>query len=270
VSRYGFGDDVPRTGEAGLDDNGTPQHSGIIERDLNRRLHDILARELGQRILSGDYPPGHLFPGEIEFSAQLDLSRSALREAFRILSAKGFVESRPKAGTRVTDAKCWNRLDPDVLAWQFASEPSRAFLRDLFELRMIVEPAAAAAAATRRTDQQVRAMADALDEMGVHGLSNEQGRVADQRFHSVVIEAARNDLLATLSSSIMAAIAWTTIFKQRRRALPRDPMPEHRALHAAIAARDSEAAREAMVVLIDLALADTEISMREDEEQPTQ
>src|SRR3546814_12526464 len=73
-------------------------------------------------------------------------------------------------------------------------------------------------------------MADALDAMATHGLATEQGRAADQRFHSLVIEAARNQLLSTLSSSIMAAVAWPTIFTQRRRALPRDPMPEHRAL----------------------------------------
>src|SRR3546814_11475699 len=94
-------------------------------------------------------------------------------------------------------------------------------------------------------------MADALDAMATHGLATEQGRAADQRFHSLVIEAARNQLLSTLSSSIMAAVAWTTIFKQRRRALPRDPMPEHRALHPAIVSGDAEAPRADMVVLID-------------------
>src|SRR3546814_11781242 len=71
----------------------------------------------------------------------------------------------PRAGTRVTDPARWSRLDPDVLAWQFASEPSPAFLRDLFELRLVVEPAAAAAAAARHTEDQARQMADALDAM---------------------------------------------------------------------------------------------------------
>ncbi|MCM8730631.1 FadR/GntR family transcriptional regulator [Hephaestia sp. GCM10023244] len=251
-----------------MDDRGEPEGAGLLKGNLNRRLHSSLARELGRRILSGELPPGHLFPGEIDFSQQLDLSRSALREAFRILSAKGLVESRPKAGTHVTDPARWSRLDPDVLAWQFASEPSPEFLRDLFELRMIVEPAAAAAAAARRNEVQVAAMAAALDAMAAHGLATEEGRAADQLFHSLVIEAAHNQLLSTLSSSIMAAVAWTTIFKQRRRVLPRDPMPEHCALHAAIAAGDADGARNAMVVLIDLALADTEIAMRAEEGPP--
>src|SRR3546814_15166737 len=89
--------------------------------NLTRRLHSSLARELGRRILSGEFPPGHLFPGEIEFSHQLDLSRSALREAFRILSAKGLVESRHKAGTRSEERRvgqecvstCRSRWSPE-------------------------------------------------------------------------------------------------------------------------------------------------------------
>src|SRR3546814_18257764 len=94
---------------------------------------------------------------------------------------------------------------------------------------MVVEPAAAAAAAARHTEDQARQMADALDAMATHGLATEQGRAADQRFHSLVIEAARNQLLSPLSSSIMAAVEWTTIFQQPLRALPRAPMTEHRA-----------------------------------------
>lgn len=239
----------------------------MLKGHLNRRLHSTLARDLGRRILSAEYPVGHLFPGEIEFSEQLRISRSALREAFRILSAKGLVESRPKAGTRVTESSRWNRLDPDVLAWQFESEPTPDFIHDLFELRKIVEPAAAAAAAERHNGAQLAAMRAALADMATHSLASEAGRVADQRFHSLIIEAAGNMLLATLSSSIMAAVAWTTIFKQRSRALPRDPIPEHRDLLHAIAARDVEKARRAMVVLIELALNDTEFSMRPDESE---
>ena len=229
---------------------------------LELRLHDSIAKQLGVRILRGELPEGHLFPGEIEFSAELGVSRSVLREAFQVLSAKGLVESRPKAGTRVNVRRQWSLLDPDLLAWQFQAEPSRQFLRDLFELRMVVEPAAAALAATRRTKAQVAEMAAALDLMAANGLATEAGRRADQRFHVAMIEATRNDAIIALSSSIMAAIAWTTIFKQRKRALPRDPMPEHRRLLKAIADREPKRAERAMAELVRLALSDTELSMR--------
>jgi DNA-binding FadR family transcriptional regulator len=116
-----------------------------------RRIHRRIADQLGIDIVSGRHPPGTILPKEVQASAKLRVSRTAYREAVRILTAKGLVESRPKAGTRVSERQRWNFLDPDVLAWVFSSEPSEAFVRALFELREIVEPQAAALAAQRRT-----------------------------------------------------------------------------------------------------------------------
>ncbi|MEG9525665.1 MAG: FadR family transcriptional regulator, partial [Hyphomicrobiales bacterium] len=208
----------------GLEDIKLPLASG------SRRIHGSVARDLGVAILGGRYAPGDVLPGEIEFSEQLNVSRTAYREAIRILSAKGLVESRPRTGTRVSQRSRWNLLDPDILAWAFEAEPSETFIRDLFELRMIVEPAAAALAAERRSSLDVARMGHALEEMGRHGLATEAGRAADQAFHDLILEAARNGPLMALSSSIAAAVTWTTIFKYRRQVLPRDPMPDHRAL----------------------------------------
>ncbi len=125
-----------------------------------------------------------------------------------------------------------------------------------------MEPAAAALAAERRTEADLARMGRALDDMARHGLATPEGRAADRAFHHAVLEATRNAPLLSLSSSIAAAVSWTTLYKQRRRALPRNPMPEHRALHAAIAGGDPVEAREAMSELIRLALADTEMSMK--------
>jgi DNA-binding FadR family transcriptional regulator len=225
------------------------------------RIHGSIAHDLGVAIVSGQYAPGDILPGEIEFAEQLAVSRSAYREAVRMLAAKGLVESRPKTGTRVNPQRSWNLLDPDVLAWMFESEPSEDFIRGLFELRMIVEPAAAALAAERRDDGNLARMADALGEMARHGLGAPEGRAADQRFHDAVLEATRNAPLMSLSSSIAAAVGWTTLFKQRRSGLPRDPLPEHRALFDAIVAGDARSARLLMTELVRLALADTELSL---------
>ncbi|WP_244424020.1 FCD domain-containing protein [Methylobacterium sp. GXF4] len=162
----------------------------------------------------------------------------------------------------MTQRSRWNLLDPDILAWAFEAEPSETFIRDLFELRMIVEPAAAALAAERRSGLDISRMGHALEEMGRYGLATEIGRAADQSFHNTILEAARNGPLMALSSSIAAAVTWTTIFKQRRSALPRDPMPDHRILYEAIVAGDPAAARAAMTELVRLALADTELSLK--------
>lgn len=241
-----------------------PVAGALIQQGYGKRLRGSLAQQLAVQILSGALPEGHIFPGEIEYAEQIGISRSVLREAFRTLSAKGLVDSRPKAGTRVSPRRQWSMLDPDLLAWQFEAEPSLKFLHDLFELRMIVEPNAAELAAERRTEEHVQAMRVALDAMAQYGLATEEGRLADQQFHMVMLEATRNDAVIALASSIMAAIAWTTIYKQRKRKLPRDPIPDHRALFDAVAAGDARAARATMAELIRLALVDTEISLQTD------
>ncbi|QUD90746.1 FadR/GntR family transcriptional regulator [Phenylobacterium montanum] len=226
------------------------------------RLHGAIARTLGVAIVSGVYKPGEVLDNEIHSSEQLHVSRTAYREAVRMLAAKGLVESRPKTGTRVSDQKRWSLLDPDVLAWFFESgEPSPSFLRDIFELRMVVEPAAAALAAERRTPDDLSRMRRALQEMERHGLAVEDGQVADRHFHDAVIEATYNAPLITLASGIGAAVRWTTIFKQRRRKLPRDPLPDHWRVFDAIAAGGPDAARDAMRDLIALAQEDTRFGL---------
>ena len=217
----------------------------------------MVARDLGILIVSGRYKPGDLLDGEIEASDRLNVSRTAYREAVRILAAKGLVEVRPKIGTRISPREKWHLLDPDVLSWIFKYEPDEALLESLFELRKVVEPAAAALAAERRSEAHVEAMREALEGMAEHSLASEAGRVADQNFHSALLDATANPFLMSLTSSVAAAVTWTTIFKQRRQPLQRDPIPDHRRVYEAIAAADPEAARKAMADLVDMALLDT-------------
>ncbi|MCP3735074.1 FadR family transcriptional regulator [Sphingomonas sp. RP10(2022)] len=220
--------------------------------------HTLIARDLGIAIVTGRHPPGSVIPGEIDIAATRGVSRSVVREALRMLSAKGLVESRPKSGTRVRERAQWNLLDPDLLAWMFEGEAPASFVRSLFQLRMIVEPAAAEMAAALRSADQLLRMNAALDAMQAHGLDTADGQAADQAFHNTILEATNNELLVSLSGSIGAAVRWTTIFKFRGRARPRDPMPQHRHLYDAIAGQDSAAARDATIVLLQQAHEDTE------------
>lgn len=235
----------------------------FISDDSTLRIHQTIARDLGTAILTGRHQPGELFEGEIEASDRLGVSRTAYREAVRILIAKGMLESRPKAGTRVLPRNRWNVLDPEMLAWMFAGEPDAHFIRDLFELRGVIEPAAAEFAARRRTDEQLMVMDAALAEMARYGLSAPEGRAADQRFHNMILAATHNDALEALASSVGAAVSWTTTFKHRKKLMPRDPLPDHRAVFQAIAARDTAAARSSMAELLRLALADMDIALAE-------
>jgi DNA-binding FadR family transcriptional regulator len=230
-------------------------------RGTGRRLHGAIAHKLGTAILSGKYAPGDTLSGEVAFAEELEVSRSAYREAVQVLTAKGLVESRPKAGTKVLPRNRWNLLDPEVLAWAFAGEPDVEFVRSLFELRAIVEPAAAKLAAERRDKADIKAMKDALAAMRRHTLATDAGRAADRDFHNAILAATHNDALQVLSASIGAAVNWTTQFKQRARALPRNPIPDHVRVFDAIVAGDGAGASDAMRVLVDLALDDTRSAM---------
>ncbi len=230
-------------------------------RSTGRRLRGSIAHRLGIDIVSGVYAPGTVLSSEVEFSEALEVSRGAFREAMQVLAAKGLVESRPKTGTRVLPRARWNLLDPDVLAWAFAGEPDPVFVRGIFELRAIVEPGAARLAAERATREDLLALKGALAAMRRHTLLTEAGRAADRDFHHAILRATRNEPLAGLSATIGAAVHWTTLYKQRGRALPRNAIPDHAQVYEAIAAGDGDAAAASMRVLVELALEDTAAQM---------
>ncbi len=220
--------------------------------------HAQTARDLGIAIVTGCHPPGSILPGEYELAEQRGISRGVVREALRMLSAKGLIVSRPKMGTKVCERARWNLLDPDVLAWMFEGEPHPGFVENLFQLRMIVEPAASEIAASLRTPQQLSRMGHALEEMARYGLATAAGQAADQQFHHVILEATANELLVSLAGSIGAAVRWTTMYKHRQTRPPRDSIPQHRKLFGAIAASDAVRAHAATVALLQQAEEDTQ------------
>ena len=231
------------------------------ERGSGRRLRGAVIHALGKAVLAGDYQPGDYLPGEISHARELGVSRGAYREAVQTLIAKGLVESRPKSGTRILPRQRWNMLDPDVLAWAFSTTPDLRLLRGLFELREAIEPFAARLAAERRSDADLEIMDRALLDMDRLTLATEAGMAADRLFHETILVASDNDALIALSSGIAAGVEWSTRFKQRTRALPRDPVPAHRAVHDAIAARDGKLAAESMTCLVRQAFDDTWFGM---------
>ena len=232
-----------------------------VPAERTERLHTVIARDLGIAIAAGSLRPGDTLSGEVDSSIRLAVSRTAYREAVRILAAKGMVESRTRTGTRVSPRWRWNILDPEVLGWFLQTRPTETFVRDLFEVRLMVEPAAASLAAERRSEAQLRTMRDALAEMDRLKLSTEAGRAADRAFHDAVLQATQNEAVVALSSSVGAAIRWTTLFKHRVQKSPRDPIADHLRVLDAIAKRDAGAARACMTELVSFALADMQASL---------
>jgi DNA-binding FadR family transcriptional regulator len=220
------------------------------------RVHGTVAQEIGLAIVSGELKPGDVLDNEIEAAHLRHVSRNTYREAMRILVAKGLVSSRPRTGTRVREIHEWNVLDSDVLTWTFSGTPRPEVIHGLFELRGVVEPAAAALAAARRKPQQLNRMAHALARMKEHTLHRPEGRAADEEFHAALLECTFNPFVISLTQGVTAAITALTEYKLRLSRVERDPVPDHRRVFDAIDARDDVEAREAMEDLIRLAILD--------------
>jgi DNA-binding FadR family transcriptional regulator len=236
--------------------------AGVAAADLSRgalkrlRVHGTIAREIGMAIVSGRVLPGELLDGEIEASGRRHVSRTAYREALRILAAKGLIHSRPRTGTRVARMQEWHLLDPDVLSWTFDHAPRTEVIHGVFELRKIVEPAAAAIAALRRSQDHLDQMRRALDDMAAYTLRHPKGREADKDFHAALLAATCNPFIISMANGVTAAVNSLTEFKLRLTGIERDAVPDHVRVCDAIADMDAAAARKAMEKLIRLAILD--------------
>jgi len=226
------------------------------------RVHELIAREIGVSIVSGQLRPGRVLDTEIQASARRHVSRTAYREALRILSSKGLIHTRPRLGTRVSEVAEWHLLDNDVLDWLFSATPEPEVIHGLFELRTLVEPAAAAIAAVRRTPGQLLGREAALELMALHTLHVEEGRKADKAFHAALLASTENPFLISLTNGVTAAVDALTRYKLRLAKVERDPVPDHRRVYEAVAAQDADAARDAMDRLIRLAIQDMPASQR--------
>lgn len=226
--------------------------ANAASRTYSRRsLHGQVAHEIGARILKGDLAPGDVLPNEANLSAELNVSRTALREAIKVLAAKGLVESRPKTGTRVRPREVWNLLDPDILSWQFSSGPDAAVMRHLFEIREIVEPAAAALAAARGNREEIARMAVAYEDMVAAGDDIEAGIEPDLRFHQSILAATENELLRSLGSMIETALAAGFKASRSLDTVLRNSLPLHKKVMEAISEGDGDTARDTMQILLN-------------------
>lgn len=214
-----------------------------------RNLYDQVAQEIGQRIISGALQPGEFLPREELLSQTLSVSRSALREGLKVLGSKGLIETRQKTGSRVRDPRHWKQLDSDILAWRCALMPTQDFVEKLVEMREVIEPAAAASAAERRSPAQLariksayQAMADAPDQ--------DAWAKADLMFHESVLEATNNELLASLFSVIDAALGTFFLLSAQTAQDFKYSLPRHFDVYDAIRQKQPDAARAAMLDMI--------------------
>jgi DNA-binding FadR family transcriptional regulator len=209
-----------------------------------------VAEILGRRIVSGTLTPGTTLPNLDLLAEQFAISRLSMREAIKVLAGKGLVSSAPRRGTVVRPREEWSRLDADVLGWQIGEIPNAAFIRNLFELRRMVEPEAAALAATRASGSALAAIERAFAAMAASESHAPESIRADIVFHQAILRASGNEFVAALAPVIETSLRLT--FTVQRGAWP-DPhsfIPSHGAIIEAIKRGDGGAARAAVVALL--------------------
>lgn len=221
-----------------------------------QNLSEQVVQEIGLSIMRHDFKPGDALLSEPELSLQFNVSRTVLREALKILSAKGLIESRPRTGTRVRPRDDWNLLDPDVLAWQELVGPDRAFLIAVCEVRLMFEPVAAGLAATRATADEIaliesccQSLQDAIDSPA-HYIP------ADLQFHMAICAAAHNELLQKIMGTLDAALRSSRTITSQLSGANQNAMPLHWAITRAIGNHDAQAAESAMRELVKLTTTD--------------
>src|SRR6266704_2724412 len=167
-----------------------------------QNLCEQVVQQIGLSIMRNDFKPGDILWSEHELSAQFNVSRPILREALRMLSAKGLIETRPKTGTRVRPRADWNLLDPDVIAWQYEVGFDRSFLQAICEIRLMFEPMTAEFAAARATADEVARIEEYCQLLQGAVDSIELYIPADLQFHTAICSAAHNELLQKIITTI--------------------------------------------------------------------
>ncbi|HSI55632.1 MAG TPA: FadR/GntR family transcriptional regulator [Ramlibacter sp.] len=223
-----------------------------------KNVHGNTVDHLGEAIVTGRYAAGASMPPEPKLCEELGVSRTVIRESVKSLVAKGLVSTGPKVGTRVLPEDQWNWFDPDVIHWKSKSGLTREFLRDLQELRRIVEPAAVRLAAERATAGDITAIEAAYE--GMYKAVHEGGDYVtyDLMFHQGLLRACQNRMMVQMSKALGSLLRTSFEVSTSRKDGPRQSLPLHRAVLDAVIARNPAKAEKAILVLIDGANQDIE------------
>lgn len=213
-------------------------------------MHARIVHELGMRIVSGRFKPDEKLPLESSLCEEYQVSRPVLREATKVLVAKGLVYSKPRVGTVVRPRSEWHLLDPDVLYWLVQSTPQSEFFNTLAGVRRILEPEIAAMAATTATEQDIAAIEDAYQRME-KAQTRQEMLQPDIDFHRAIAEATHNDLLAYMCNMLSLPLRESITVTNLRPNTQALSLPRHKAILTAIKNRDALGARHASLVQLD-------------------
>ncbi len=223
---------------------------------IGRSIHAQTVEKIASWITQRRYKAGENLPIEAAIGAELGVSRTVVREAVKTLAAKGLVTTGPRIGTRVRPVSTWNLFDHGVIAWRLAAGVDEAFVNDLIELRLAIEPVAAAGAAARADDVHRAEVADRIQLLAEAVEGRGEYLEADLAFHTAILMAAGNQFFVSLAPILGSVLKVSFMLSVTSREAIRASLPLHRAVADAILQRRPEAASQALRTLIEQARHD--------------
>lgn len=222
----------------------------LNNRSDGRNLTYSIVQDLGIAVVTGKYSEQNPFPVEADLCRQYAVSRSVLREAVKMLTAKGLLGARPRQGTWVQPEERWNLLDPDVLRWLLERKFSTSLLVEFTEIRLAVEPAAAALAAQVAGPAEQAAVVRGIERMIAAERGDDDPLESDIAFHVAILRASGNKFYAQLRELIETALRFSIRTTNRYKGVRLASVADHKKISDAIIAGRPKAAGDAMRFLI--------------------
>lgn len=225
-----------------------------------------MTQELGRAIVCGEYDNSESLPTEAELCAKFGVSRSAVREAVKMLSAKGLISSRQRQGIRILPEDQWNIFDPDLLRWLLQRKSTLQAVLEFLQMRIAIEPEAASLAARHAGDKELAEIEAALERMKVYPANAEEELEADIAFHVSILYASKNRFYIRLRDFIQTALNVSIRYTNAVKADHQGVIEDHARIFNAIKSRDPERAKQAMLLIIDEALSFVEQAIEKERE----
>ncbi|MGD8177266.1 FadR/GntR family transcriptional regulator [Marinimicrobium sp. ARAG 43.8] len=237
----------------------------MTKLEAGRNLTYQVTYQLGAAIVRGEYGINQPLPTEAALCQAFNISRSVIREAVKMLTAKGLISSRPRQGIRVQPNNRWNMFDEDVLAWVLSSRPSLELLREFTELRLGIEPEATILAARKQNREGIADIEKALRRMALAERGQDDPLEADIAFHTAILLASENRFFIQLRNFIQTALRSSIAYTNQLKGVDMASEAEHRVVYEEILAGRGDVAREAMVSMLEevLHLTDEALAARE-------
>ncbi|ANY19323.1 Putative L-lactate dehydrogenase operon regulatory protein [Tsuneonella dongtanensis] len=234
-----------------------PQNTRFVSDPPEQTLGRLTQRvtdEIGEAIVTGNLAQGELLPVEADRVARYGASRSVLREAIKVLNAKGLVTAKPRRGTTVTKQSSWNVFDPDVLRWTLARNFSLELLTQFTEIRIAIEPHASALACDAASEEDIARIGQGFERMVEADRGPDDPLAADISFHLAILDASHNIFLARLKALVETALHFSIRYTGSIARDESEKLGIHEQVYRAIEARDARAARHAALKLLTDAL----------------